>query len=44
MDDGPYWVILLIYGSHEMRHIGFRSLTGCQRDPRDKGVTVFSNP
>ena len=23
MDDGPYWVILLMYGSHEMRHTGF---------------------
>ena len=27
MDDGPYWVILLMYGSHDMRHIGFRRLT-----------------
>ena len=27
MDDGPYWVILLISGSHDMRHIGFRRLT-----------------
>ena len=26
-DDGPYWVILLMYGSHDMRHIGFRMLT-----------------
>ena len=24
---GPYWVILLKYGSHEMRHTGFRRLT-----------------
>ena len=23
MDDGPYWVILLMYESHEMRHTGF---------------------
>ena len=23
MDDRPYWVILLMYGSHEMRHTGF---------------------
>ena len=22
MDDGPYWVTLLKYGSHGMRHIG----------------------
>ena len=27
MDDGPYWVILLMYGSNDMRHIGFRRLT-----------------
>ena len=27
MDDGPYWVILLMYGSHEMRHTDFRRLT-----------------
>ena len=26
MDDGPYWVILLMYGSHEMRHTGFHRL------------------
>ena len=23
MYDGPYWVILLMYGSHDMRHTGF---------------------
>ena len=23
MDDGPYCVMLLMYGSHEMRHAGF---------------------
>ena len=23
MDDGPYWVILLIYECHEMRHTDF---------------------
>ena len=23
MDDGPYWVILLMHGSHDMRHTGF---------------------
>ena len=27
MDDGLYWVILLMYGSHDMRHTGFRRLT-----------------
>ena len=26
-DDGPYWVILHMYGSHDMRHTGFRRLT-----------------
>ena len=26
MDDGPYWVILLMYGSYEMRHASFRRL------------------
>ena len=26
-DDGPYWVILGMYGSHDMRHTGFRRLT-----------------
>ena len=27
MYDGPYWVILLMYGSHDMRHTSFRRLT-----------------
>ena len=27
MDDGPYWVILLMYKSHDMRHTGLRRLT-----------------
>ena len=27
MDDEPYWVILVMYESHDMRHIGFRRLT-----------------
>ena len=26
-DDGPYLVILLMCGSHDMRHIGFYRLT-----------------
>ena len=26
MEDGPYWVILLMYESHDMRHTGFRRL------------------
>ena len=27
MDDGPYWVILLKHGSHDIRHTGFCRLT-----------------
>ena len=27
-DDEPYWVILLMYGSHDMRHTGFHRSTG----------------
>ena len=27
MDNGPGWVILLMYGSRDMRHIGFCRLT-----------------
>ena len=27
MDNGPGWIILLMYGSHDMRHTGFRRLT-----------------
>ena len=27
MDNRPSWVILLMYGSHDMRHTGFRRLT-----------------
>ena len=33
IDDGPYWVILLMYGSHDMRHTGFRTLTVVNRTP-----------
>ena len=32
MDDGPYWVILLMYGSHDIRH-RFPWVDGGQRDP-----------
>ena len=39
MEDGPYWVILLKYGSHDMRHIGFRSLTVVNKAPEFWGVT-----
>ena len=39
MDDGPYWVILLMYGYHDMRHTGFRMLTVVNGTPRFWGVT-----
>ena len=33
MDNEPGWVILLMYGSHDMRHIGFRRLTVVNETP-----------
>ena len=41
MDDGPYGVILLMYGSHDMRHIGFRKLMVFNGTPGFWGVTFF---
>ena len=41
MDDGPYWVTLLKYGSHDMRHTGFRRLTVDNRTPGFWGVTIL---
>ena len=41
MDDGPYWVILLMYGSHDMRHTGFRWLTVINETPEFWGVTAW---
>ena len=38
-DDGPYWAILLMYGSHDMRHTGFHRLTVVNGTPRFWGVT-----
>ena len=35
--DGPHWVILLMYESHDMRHTGFPQVDGDQRDPRKLG-------
>ena len=32
---GPDVTILLMYGSHDMRHIGFPQVDGGQRDPRE---------
>ena len=40
MDDGPYWVILLKYGSHDMRHTGFRRLTVVNGNPGFWVVTL----
>ena len=33
MDYGPYWVILLMYGSHDMRYTGFRRLMVVNETP-----------
>ena len=43
MDDGPYWVILLLYESHDMRHIGFYRLTVVDGTPGFWGVTATHN-
>ena len=42
MDDGPYWVILLKYGSHEIRHTGFRRLTVVNGTPGFWGVIIHT--
>ena len=42
MDDGPYWVTLLKYGSHDMRHTGFRRLTVVNKTPGFWGVTSIT--
>ena len=39
MDDGPYWVILLMYESRNMRHTGFCRLTVVNGTPEFLGVT-----
>ena len=39
--DGPYWAILLMYGSHDMRHTGFRRLTVVNGTPGFWGVTAL---
>ena len=41
MDDGPYWVILLMYGFHDMRRTGFRILTVVNGTPGFWGVTFL---
>ena len=40
-DDGPYWAILLMYGSHDMRHTGFPRLTVVNGTPGFWGVTTW---
>ena len=30
---GPKWPFLLMYGSHDVRHIGFPRVDGLSRDP-----------
>ena len=40
MYDGPCWVILFMYGSHDMRHTGFPQVDSGQRDPQEWGVTA----
>ena len=40
-NDGPYWVILLMYGSHDMRHIGFRRLTVVNGTPGNWSITKY---
>ena len=42
MDYRPYWVILLMYESHEMRHTGFLQVDGGQRDPGSRHHIMVS--
>ena len=42
MDYGPYWFILLKYGSHDMIHTGFRRLTVVNGTPGFWGVTILT--
>ena len=38
---GSKWSFLLMYDSHDMRHIGFSHIDGGQRDPRDSGRHIY---
>ena len=38
---GPDVAILFIYGSHDVRHIGFPQVDGGQRDLREMGRHIF---
>ena len=40
----PKWPYSHMYGSHNMRHVEFRGLTGSQRAPRFLGVTKGPHP
>ena len=42
MDDGPYWVTVLKYASHDMRHTCFRRLTVVNRTLGFWGVTKYT--
>ena len=42
MDDGTYWVILIMYGSHNMRPTGLRRLIVVNRTPKFWGVTQIA--
>ena len=37
---GSMWPFLLMYGSHDMRHKGFRRLTVVNKTPGNLGVTT----
>ena len=39
MDNRSYWVILFMYGSHDIRHTSFRRLTVVNGTPKFWGVT-----
>ena len=36
------WPFLHMYGSHDMRHVDFRGLTGSQQTPRVWSVTAMN--
>ena len=40
---GPTWPFLLMYGSHNMRHIGFCRLTVVNETPQDLGHHTLSS-
>ena len=42
MYDGPYWVILLMYEFHDMKHAGFRKLTVVNGTLENLGCHIIS--